>query len=294
MEYCAQIGIVVAIFAMLAISMDLVAGHTGMVTLAHAGFYGVGAYVSALLTIHAGCGFLFASVIAMLSATGLSMVLSALTLRVSEDEFVIATFAFQMVLSGVFNSWTTVTNGSLGVRAIPRPTILLWTIDSSGGMFILAGVLLLGECLLIWKLTVSPFGRVLHLIREDTLLASALGKNVLYYKVVAFGISAAFAALAGSIFAHYVTYIDPSSFSVMDSILILSMVIIGGMGSYTGPIVGAIVLATLPEVLRFIGLPSSVGANLRQVIYGSLMVIVIVFRPKGLTGRFSFGRRSEI
>ena len=132
------------------------------------------------------------------------------------------------------------------------------------------------------------------MIREDTLLASALGKNVLYYKVVAFGISAAFAALAGSIFAHYVTYIDPSSFSVMDSILILSMVIIGGMGSYTGPIVGAIVLATLPEVLRFIGLPSSVGANLRQVIYGSLMVIVIVFRPKGLTGRFSFGRRSEI
>ena len=114
--------------------------------------------------------------------------------------------------------------------------------------------------------------------------------NTLYFKVAAFGVSAALAAVAGSLYAHCITYIEPTSFTVMESILIISMVIIGGVGSAWGPLVGAFVLVTLPEVLRFIGLPSAVAANLRQIIYGSLLVIMMMFRPRGLVGKYGFSR----
>ena len=131
---------------------------------------------------------------------------------------------------------------------------------------------------------------MLHAIREDEVFAKAHGKNTLYFKVTAFAVSAALAAMAGSLYAHYITYIDPTSFTVMESILIISMVIIGGAGSTWGPLVGAFVLVTLPEALRFIGLPSAVAANLRQIIYGSLLVIMMMFRPRGLVGKYGFSK----
>ncbi|MFZ1221102.1 MAG: branched-chain amino acid ABC transporter permease, partial [Chthoniobacterales bacterium] len=144
--------------------------------------------------------------------------------------------------------------------------------------------------LVVYLLTSAPFGRVLHAIREDELFAKAHGKNILYFKVTAFATSAALAALAGSLYAHYITYIDPTSFTVVESILIISMVIIGGAGSFWGPLVGALVLVTLPEALRFVGLPSAAAANLRQIIYGTLLVVMMMFRPRGLIGKYSFAK----
>ena len=142
----------------------------------------------------------------------------------------------------------------------------------------------------VYRITSSPFGRVLHAIREDEVFVRAHGKNTLYFKVVAFAVSAALASMAGSLYAHYITYIDPTSFTVMESILIISMVIIGGAGSLWGPLIGAVVLVTLPEALRFVGLPSAVAANLRQIIYGSLLVIMMMFRPRGLMGKYGFNK----
>ncbi len=142
----------------------------------------------------------------------------------------------------------------------------------------------------VYRLTSSPFGRVLHAIREDEVFAKAHGKNTLYFKVTAFAVSAALAASAGSLYASYITYIDPTSFTVMESILIISMVIIGGAGSLWGPLIGAFVLVTLPEALRFVGLPDAVAANLRQIIYGSLLVIMMMFRPRGLVGKYGFNK----
>lgn len=122
------------------------------------------------------------------------------------------------------------------------------------------------------------------------MFAKAHGKNTLYFKVAAFAVSAALAATAGSLYAHYITYIDPTNFTVMESILIISMVIIGGAGSLWGPLLGAVVLGVLPEALRFVGLPSGVAANLRQIIYGRLLVVMMMFRPRGLVGRYGFTR----
>ncbi len=144
--------------------------------------------------------------------------------------------------------------------------------------------------LIAGRLVGSPFGRVMHAIREDEVVAKSLGKNTLRFKITVFAVSAALAAMAGSLYAHYISYIDPTSFTVMESILVIAMVIIGGAGSLWGPLIGAFVLVMLPEGLRFLGLPSAVAANLRQIIYGSLLVVMMMVRPRGLVGRYAFGR----
>ena len=206
------------------------------------------------------------------------------------DYFVIATFAFQMILLSIFNNWMTLTGGPLGIPGIPLPTVLGRTIRSPFGFAFLASAFVAIAHFVVLRVTSSPFGRVLRALREDEILARSLAKSPVQFKVIAFAVSAALAASAGSLYARYITYIDPSSFTVMESILVISMVIIGGAGSRWGPLVGAVVLVTLPEVLRFVGLPSSVAANLRQIIYGVLLVIMMMFRPRGLVGKYGLGR----
>ncbi len=136
----------------------------------------------------------------------------------------------------------------------------------------------------------APFGRVLRAIREDEVLANSMSKNTLGYKVSVLAIGAALAALAGSLYAHYISYIDPSGFTVMESILIVSMVIIGGAASPWGPLIGAIALVSLPEILRFVGFPTAIAANVRQIVYGTALVLTVIYRPQGLVGRYKFRR----
>ena len=138
----------------------------------------------------------------------------------------------------------------------------------------------------IRRIVNSPFGRILRAIREDETAALAVGKDVNKYKIIVFAIGAFFAGIAGSLYAHYITFIDPSSFTVMESITILLMVVFGGMGSLSGSFIGAAVLVILPELLRFVGMPSSIAAPLRQMIYGLLLVILMLKRPQGIVGKY--------
>jgi branched-chain amino acid transport system permease protein len=242
------------------------------------------------MAIHFGAPFGIGVLIGMTVAALISFVVSLPSLRLHDDYFVIATFGFQVILFSIFNNWMEVTRGPLGIPAIPQPVLLGWHVNSHLDFLILATGFAACAYLVVYLLASSPLGRVLHAIREDEVFAKALGKNTFYFKVTAFAVSAALAASAGSLYAHYVTYVDPTSFTVMESILIISMVIIGGAGSLWGPLVGAFVLVTLPEALRFIGLPSGVAANVRQIIYGSLLVIMMMFRPRGLVGKYSFAK----
>jgi branched-chain amino acid transport system permease protein len=290
MDYLLHILILVAVYTTLAVSLDLLAGQTGLLSIAHAAFYGIGAYTSALLAVRCGAGFLGGVFAGMIFACFVSLAVSLPSLRLHDDYFVIATFGFQMILFGIFNNWMDLTRGPLGIPGIPQPVIFGWHVDSRWEFLILSVLFACFAYFVVYRLSSSPFGRVLRAIREDEVFAKALGKNTLRFKVVAFAVSAALAALAGSLYAHYITYIDPTSFTVMESILVISMVIIGGAGSTWGPLIGAVVLVTLPEALRFIGMPSSVAANLRQIFYGALLVIMMMFRPRGLVGRYGFGR----
>jgi branched-chain amino acid transport system permease protein len=259
-------------------------------SIAQAAFFGLGAYTAALLAVNCGISFWLCVTSGMILSAVISVLISIPSLRLHDDFFAIATFAFQVVVFNVFNDLMSVTRGPLGIPGIPNPKVFGISIKSHLDFFILVASFAAASTCVVWLITTSPFGRVLRAIREDQDLPLALGKNALRFKVVAFAVSGALAATAGALYAYYITYIDPTSFTVMESILILSMVIVGGAASLWGPVVGAAVLVVLPEALRFVGMPVAVAANVRRVVYGLLLVIMMIFRPRGLVGRYGFRR----
>lgn len=181
----------------------------------------------------------------------------------------------------------------MGLPGIPQPVIFGIKVSSHISFLILISILCIIVYFICNRIVKSPFGRILKAIREDEVFAKSIGKNVSAYKVKIFMISSGLAAIAGVMYASYITYIDPTSFTVMESIFIISIVIIGGAGNLKGSIVGAVVLVMLPELLRFIGLPNSVAANIRQMLYGGLLVAFMLWRPQGFIGEYSFNREKN-
>src|SRR5882724_4610733 len=202
MDYILHIAILVGIFSILAISLDLLVGYTGFLSISHAAFYGLGAYTSALIAVRFGGSFVTGVFAGMAVAALISFVVSLPSLRLQDDYFVIATFGFQMILFSVFNNWMEVTRGPLGIPGIPQPEIFGWQIDTHSEFLILSAGFAAFAYFVVWRITNSPFGRVLHAIREDEVFAKSLGKNTLRFKVTAFAVSAALAASAGSLYAH--------------------------------------------------------------------------------------------
>ena len=191
------------------------------------------------MAVHFGAPFVIGVIAGMAVAVIISFVISLPSLGLHHDYFLIATLGFQIILFGIFNNWMEVTHGPMGVPGIPQPVIFGWHVTSHLDFVILTAAFACFVYFVVY-LTSSPFGRVLHAIREDDVFAKAHGKNPLRFKVTTFAVSAALAASAGSLYASYITYIGPTSFTVMESILIVSMVIVGGAGSLWGPLSGAV------------------------------------------------------
>jgi branched-chain amino acid transport system permease protein len=288
--YIAHYLVMVGIYAILALSLNLLIGFSGIFSLAHAAIYGIGAYASALVALKLGLGFWGGMVI----AAGVGALASALvaipSLRVSGDYYVVASFGLQVVVLAVFMNWTDLTNGHAGLPGIPRPNLLGWVIDQPFEYVFLAAAFAVLTYAVCWRLTNSAFGRVLQAIRDDEIAAQAMGKNVVQVKIVVACISSALGAMAGSLYAHYITYINPSSFALHESIFIASLVILGGSERLSGPIVGAFLLLAIPEVLKFLAIPDTVAAPMRQIIYGALLIIFMLVRPEGILGRARHGR----
>lgn len=278
-----------AIYVILAVSLDLLAGEAGLLSVSHAGFFGVGAYTSALVAVRLGGSFLLWLLSAMAIAAILSMSVSIPSMRLHDDYFIICTFGLQMILFNLMNNWQSLTAGPFGISAIPAPRILGIGVTTRSRFAILAVAIAILASAVVWRLRNSAFGRVLRAIREDEMAAQAFGKNTVRFKIIAFAISAAIAGTAGSLYAHYSTFIDPTSFSVTESILVLAMVIIGGAGSFWGPAIGAVLLVVFPEMLRFLGLPVTTAADLRQILYGTALVLMMIVRPKGMIGTYELG-----
>lgn len=290
MDYALHLTVLASIYVMLAVSLDLLAGHAGLLSLAHGAFYALGAYTTALLAVYWGIPFVFGIACGVCVAMVASLLVSLPALRLHDDYFVITTFAFQMIVLSIINNWVEVTRGPMGIAGVPRPALWGWSIDSTGKYAAMAVLCAAGSYWVVLRITTGPFGRVLRAIRSDELFARAAGKNTLRFKISAFAVSSALAAAAGGIYAHYITYIDPTSFTVMESILVLAMVILGGAGGVWGPLVGAGALVVLPEALEAVGMPAFVAAQLRQVLYGILLVVMMIVRPHGLLGRYGFRR----
>jgi branched-chain amino acid transport system permease protein len=275
----------VGIYAILAVSLNRLIGYSGIFSLAHAAIYGIGAYASALVALKLGLGFWGGLVVAAGVGAFASALVAIPSLRVAGDYYVVASFGLQVVVLAVFMNWTDLTNGHAGLPGIPRPNVFGWVIDEPFEYVFLSVAFAALTYAVCWRLTNSAFGRVLQAIRDDEIAAQAMGKNVVQVKIVVASISSALGAMAGSLYAHYITYINPSSFALHESIFIASLVILGGSERLAGPIVGAFVLLAIPEALKFLAIPDTVAAPLRQVIYGALLVAFMLLRPEGLLGR---------
>lgn len=275
MEYLLHLAILICIYTILSQSLSLVAGYSGQMSLAHAGFYGIGAYTAALLSLGSGIPSLVIIIAAMLLSGIVAYVVAKVAVRTIDDYFIIITLGIQVVIFSIMNNWQNVTHGPLGIAGIPSFSILGLEFNDKISFLLLSATLAGLVWFLLSNITRSPFGRVLRALSEDEIYTQSLGKKVAQAKVVSFVISGMLASIAGVLYAHYISYIDPTSFTVDESIFILSIVIIGGMRNLRNIFLAAAFLVLLPEALRFIGLPLSVAANMRQIFYGIALVLVV-------------------
>jgi branched-chain amino acid transport system permease protein len=296
MNYLFHLTIYFCIYAIIALSLNLVVGYCGLLTIAHAGFFAIGSYTYALVTLKLGWGFIPAVLLGIFIGVIFSFAVSFPSWRFKGNFFVLISLAVQVFLFSIFHNWANtnadigtwenLTNGPIGISGIPKPSILGIKFDSIGSITALAIIMAIGTALLIWLLVKSPWGRLLKSIRDDELAARGLGKNVRLVKIQVFAVSCGLVSVAGAIYASYINYIDPSSASIDESILMLCMVMVGGIGNFRGPILGALILLMIPEILRLLNIPDSIAANLRLLFYGFLLMLMMHFRPQGLFGEY--------
>lgn len=277
----------ILLYVMLSQSLVIVAGYSGMISLAHAAFYGIGAYTTALLSVKLGLPFLVNLPIAIIISGMIAVIVSTIALRTVDDYFIIITLGIQVVIFSLMNNLMDVTNGPLGIPGIPSIKIFGFEFDSKISFLLLTFVLATLIYFFLRYITKSPFGLVLKGLSEDEIFTKSLGKNVYAAKVISFTIGAMLAAVPGVLYGHYVTYIDPTSFTIDESIFILSIVIIGGKRNLWGAAIAAAFLVVLPEALRFLGMPNNIAANMRQIIYGIILVFMMFRYSKGFVWRIS-------
>jgi branched-chain amino acid transport system permease protein len=207
-----------------------------------------------------------------------------------EDYFIICTLGIQVILFSIMNNWTDLTRGPLGIPGIPSISLFGFNLDSKISFLLLSLFFVSIIWFVLRNISKSGFGKTLIAINEDEIYTQSIGKNVYLSKTVSFTLSAMFAAIPGTLYAHYISYIDPTSFTLTESIFILSIVIIGGLGNLTGSFLAAAFLVLLPEVLRFVGMPDSIAANMRQIIYGIILVVVMMTGKNGVKELLDFKR----
>lgn len=277
-QYFIRILSLIGIYSILALSLNLITGFLGQTSMGHAAFYCIGAYGMTLMATKLNWSFFTATLVGMIVAGLGGLILSLASMRLSGSYLAVTTLGFGEVVKMIALNWNSLTNGPLGIRSIPRPKLFgLELSTANGGMYYLVLFYVILVVLACCSIQNSKMGRAIIAIREDELSAKLMGVETNKYKVVTIMISAMMAGLAGACYASLTRYIDPNTFSFDVSMVILSIVIFGGMGSIPGMIVGAVILVSFPEVLRFM-------SEYRFVVYGLILVLMMRFRPQGLLG----------
>lgn len=280
MQYFYMIAIFAGINVILASGFNLILGYGGLVSVAHPIFYAIGAYVSALLAMKLGVPIVFAIVLGALVAAATSVFVSLPSLRVSGDYLVIASMGFQLGLLHIINN-IEFTGAANGLTNIPS------LIDGPYRNIIFTGVvwvIAIGSVGLIRLLVSGPYGRAITAMRNDEAAFSALGRNPIRIKVTLFALASGLAGLAGGIYAHFFLFLSPDQFGIFSSATLLTMVVVGGAATISGPVLGAVLLTVLPEAIRFLDLPIAVMAPMQGVIFTLLIVLFLFLRPQGLLG----------
>ena len=298
--FAVTVGTVFAIWAILAVSLNLIVGFTGLLSVGHIGFFGIGAYAMAVLTSSTsyeqlrteaiptfGWPFFAALPVSIILAGLVALVVGIVFNRFRDDIYVLVSFGFAIIAFNLFVNWRGLTRGAFGIHDIARPEIGGWVFDGELEFLILALVILAVVLLISWFIVTSSFGRVLTAIREDEQAIEVFGYRVAHFKLAIWIISAMMAGLAGALFASWTTFIDPNSFILLESILLVAIVILGGLATIWGSLLGALAFVMMEEGMRFLPfLPNEFVGQLRQIVLGVLLVLLMLFRPQGLMGRF--------
>ena len=278
MEYLISLAVLIGIYVILSASFNLIIGFGGLISIAHPIFFALGAYTTGLLAIHFGTHPVLAVLAGAALAFAASAMLSLPSLRISGDYLLITSIGFQLGLLEVIKHLG-FTGGASGLGNIPN------VVEGSHRSATFAVISCLTAAAVVWMirwLLKGPYGLVISAMRDDELAFSALGRNAMKIKLAIFAIGSAFAGLAGGIYAFYYQYISPDQFEIMQSSMLLTMVVVGGMGSQLGPVVGTVLLLLLPQAISFLNLPPSVMAPLQGVIFTTLVLIFLFWRPQGL------------
>lgn len=293
MDYLYAMIILIGIFVILAASFDLVIGHCGLISIAHPIFYAIGAYTSAMLAKLAGVPIPLAMLAGGLAALVASILVALPSLRVSGDYLLIASIGFQLGLIELGKHIHSI-GGAGGLTNIPP-----FLIQDYGRVAYVALVVVLAVATVLFVrwLTRGPYGRMMAAMRDDELAFSMLGRSAMWLKVTVFAIGSGIAGIAGGLYAHYFRFLEPDQFGLLQSSAILTMVVVGGMRTTWGPVVGALVLQILPQAITFLGLPPSVLGPLQGLLFSGLVLVFMFVRPQGLiaaadiwSGRSTGGR----
>lgn len=286
MDLLIHLAVFMAIYAVLGISLNLLVGYTGLLSVTHAAFFGIGAYATALLLTRTGVPFFLSMLIGALIAMGVAFFIGLVLSQFKDDYYALASLGFNVIVYSIFLNWQNLTKGPFGIPGIPRP-VIFGVSFSSNALFLAPALGCLIVIYLVSRFIVnSSFGRVLKAIREEEEVTQLFGYRTPYFKLAIFVVTAGMAAAAGSLFASYLSFIDPSTFTITESIFILSIIILGGLANLTGSILGAFILILLPEILRFLGFPMAVAGQIRQAVYGLLLILLMLYRPQGLLGEY--------
>lgn len=275
--YFLHIGIMACIYICLALSLNLVTGYAGQLVLGHAAFYGIGAYTGALLMLKFQMNFFLALPLSALVTGLFGFLLGIPALRLRGDYLAIVTLGFGEIVRLVFVNWKEVTRGPAGLPGIPSPQIFGFVVNERMEYYYLALVLAVLTIFFMLRLINSGVGMAMQTVKNDEIAAEAIGIQPRKYKIMAFVIASAFAGMTGCFFASYLSYISPSVFVYNTSMTVLMMVVLGGLGSIAGSVLGATVLVIVPEMLRFLN-------DYRMLIFGALMVFMMIYKPEGFWG----------
>lgn len=286
MNYILHLLLMIGIYILLTYSLNLLIGYSGLMSITHAAFYGIGAYIYTLTSMKLGFPFILAFLFAFIGTGIIALIVAIPSLKFRGDFFVFSTLGFQMIFFVIVYNWISLTRGPYGIPGIPRPKIFGWEVDQIWEFLALVLIIDFIFCTFLFLIYDSPFGLILKSLREDEKAAEALGRYAFLHFLKAFVIGSSIAGISGCLFASYMTYIDPTSFTLNESIFIVTILLLGGSGNKLGPFFGVLVMILFPEILRFLGLPDSIAANLRQIIYGLGLIILMYFRPKGIAGEF--------
>jgi branched-chain amino acid transport system permease protein len=281
MEYLYSVLILIGLNTIMASSFNLIIGFGGLISIAHPIFFALAGYCSAILSMQFGVPIPLGILIGTLFATALSVALSLPSLRVSGDYLLIASIGFQLGFVEVIKN-IEFAGAASGLTAIPS----LFSGPQRSLAFVLTVFVLAG--LVVWlvhRLTHGDYGRAIQAMRDDEECFASLGRNAMAIKIAIFAVGSGIAGLAGALYAHYSEFLSPEQFGIVQSALILTMVVVGGMGTTAGPVVGALLLTALPQAITFLNLPPSVMAPLQGMLYTGLVVLFLFLRPAGLLSK---------